>query len=98
MPGHLLEHVEQAEGEVGACEMLADLGTVTLGNAGDQRLLRGEVAIEVARAHARLGADVLHRRAVEPGAHEAALGGRQDLGPTVRLKLGIGPAHELPHP
>ena len=90
---HALEHGEEAVREVGAGELLRHLGAVALGDAGDQRLLRGEVAVEVARAHAGLGADVLHRGAVKPRAHEAALRGRQNLGAAVGLELGVRPAH-----
>ena len=40
--GHAFEHGEEAAREVGAGEFLRDLGAVALGDAGDQRLLRGK--------------------------------------------------------
>ena len=88
-----LEHREEAAREVGAGELLRDLGAVALGDAGDERFLGGEIAIEVARAHAGLGADVLHRGAMEAGAHKAALRRGEDLGPAVRLLLFVSPTH-----
>jgi len=93
MVRHAFEHREQTMREVGAGELLADFGPVTLRDAGDQGLLRREVAVEVARAHAGLGADVLHGGAVEARAHEAALGRRKDLGAAVGLGLHVGTAH-----
>ena len=64
---HALEHGEQAVRQVCARELLCDLGAVALGDAGDQRLLGGEIAVEVAGAHPGFGADVLHRRAMKAG-------------------------------
>ena len=62
---HAFEHGEEALRQVGAGELLRHLGAVALGDAGDERFLGGEVAVEVARAHAGLGADLLHRGLVE---------------------------------
>ena len=64
-PRHALENGEQAVREVCARELLRHLGAVALGDAGDQRLLGGEIAVEIAGAHPGLGADVLHRRAMK---------------------------------
>ena len=88
-----LEHRKEALGEVGAGELLPHLGPVALGNAGDQRLLGREVAVEVARAHPGFDADLVHRGLVEPGPDEAALRRRQDLGAAIGLQLDIGSAH-----
>ncbi len=57
---------------------LGVLGAIGLADRLDDRLLRGEIAVERARAHAGLGADLLHRGALEAGAHEADLGGVED--------------------
>ncbi len=57
---------------------------VALAKAGDERVLGGEVAIEVAGAHARFRRHVHHRGAMEAGADEAPLGGVED----VRAALG----------
>ncbi len=94
MPCQALQHGKEALGKVDAGELPRHLGAVALCDAGDQRLLRGEIAIEVAGAHAGLGADLLHRRAMEARAHETALRSGQDLVAAVGLKLGVGPAHD----
>ena len=57
---------------------LGVLGAIGLADRLDDRLLRGEIAVERARAHAGLGADLLHRGALEAGAHETYLGGIED--------------------
>ena len=88
---HAFEHGEKTLRQIGAREILRDLGAVALGDAGDDRLLGGEIAIQVAGAHAGLGADLLHRGLMEAGAHKAALGGAEDLVPAVRLPLNIRP-------
>ena len=62
---HALKHGEQAVRQVGVGELLRHLGAVALGDAGDQRFLGGEIAVEVARAHPGLGADFLHRGLVK---------------------------------
>ena len=82
---HAFEHGEEALRQVGARELLRHLGAVALGDAGDDRLLGGEVAVEVAGAHAGLGADLLHRGLVEAGADEAALRRVEDFVPAVGL-------------
>ena len=65
--------------QIGAGELLRDLGAVALGDAGDHRFLGAEIAIEIARAHAGLGADLLHRGLVEARAHETALAPRSRI-------------------
>ena len=55
--------------------------------------LEGKVAIEVAGAHAGLGADLLHRGLVEAGPDEAALGGAENFVPAVGLPLNIQLIH-----
>ena len=90
---HALDHREQALREIGAGEILRELGAVALGNAGDQRLLGGEVAVQVAGTHAGLGADLLHRGPVKSGTHEAALRRFEDLVPAVGLPLELRLAH-----
>jgi hypothetical protein len=89
----LLDHSVR---QVGAGKFLRHLGAVALGDAGHERLFGGEIAIEVARAHARLDADLLHRRPMEARAHEAALGRGKDLGLTIGSKLNVGPSHAKP--
>ena len=54
------------------------LAPVGLGDRLDDRFLGREVAIERARAHAALGADLLHRGALEAGPDEAVLGCLED--------------------
>src|SRR5262245_17505889 len=93
-----LEHGEQAAGEISARELLRDLGAIALGDAGDERLFGGEIAVEIARAHAGFGANLLHGGAVKARAHKAALRRSQNLGATVRLKLGVSPAHDRDPP
>ena len=73
-------------------EFPAEIGAVALAEAGDQRVLGGEIAIEIAGAHAGLRRHVLHGRAVEAGAAEAALRRVQDLRPAVRRRLLTVPA------
>ena len=77
---------EFAEGGDEVAAALAHLGklvreadAVALAEPGDQRVLRREVAVEVAGAHPGLRRHVLHGRAVEAGAGEAALGGVEDV-------------------
>ena len=96
---HAFEHGEKTLRQVGPGEVLRHLGAVALGDAGDHRLLGGEIAIQVAGAHAGLGADLLHRGLVEAGAHEAALGRAENLVPAVRLPLNIELIHVViaPH-
>src|SRR5215213_5188055 len=62
-------------------------------------LLGGEVAVEVAGAHARFGGHVLHGRAVEPAAHEAAFCRIKDSGAPIhdRLRLGRGRKGSVVH-
>ena len=71
---------------------LGEFGPVALGYAGDQGFLAVEVDVERAGADSRLPADVVHGRAVEPGAGKALLGSVQDVLATgalnVRLELG----------
>ena len=59
-------------------ELLRQSDAVAFAEPGNQRVLGGEVAVEVARAHAGLRRHVLHGRAVEAGARETALGGIED--------------------
>ena len=77
-------------------EALDRVGAVALADAGDQRLFRGEVAIEIARAHTGLTADVLHGGAVKAGARKAALGRIENFSPPVGLALWIGLPHVVP--
>ena len=90
LAAELLELIEQ-RAVVGAelAEIGRDQGTVALGHAGDDGVLGAEVAIEIARAHARLGRDVLHRRRMEPGAREDALRRVEDADMALR-QGGIG--------
>ena len=77
--------------------ILASSRAVGLADRLDDRFLRGEIAVERARAHAGLGADLLHRGALEAGAHETGLGGIEDaldlliaaLGARQRMLVGI---------
>src|SRR5215204_3373082 len=87
------ESAPEIRGKIRVRELLDHFGPVPLGDAGDNGLFRGEVAVKVARAHAGFRADRLHRRLVEPGAAEAALRGSKDFGTAVELQLGIGAAH-----
>ena len=57
----------------------AALALVEQADALDQGLLGGEVAVEVAGAHAGLLRHLLHRRGVEAVADEGALGGGGDM-------------------
>ena len=91
---HAFEHGKEAVGKIGAGELLREFGAVALGDAGDERLLGREIAVEIAGAHPRFGADVLHRGAVEAGAHETSLRRSQDFVPAVIAKLHIGAAHQ----
>ena len=75
---------EVAAGLAHLGELAGEAGAVALAEAGDQRVLGGEVAVEIAGAHARLRRHVLHGRAVKAGAREAALRGVED----VRAALG----------
>ena len=76
---------------------LGVVGAVGLADRLDDRFLGGEVAIERAGAHAGLGADLLHRGALEAGAHEAGLGRFEDaldlqvaaFGAGARMLVGI---------
>ena len=90
---HAFEHGEKSLRQVGSREILRHLGAVALGDASDQRLLGGEVAVQVAGAHAGLGADLLHRGLMEAGADKAALRGAENLVPAVRLALNIETIH-----
>ena len=95
---HAFEDGEQAVGKIDGRELLRELGAVTLGDAGDERLLGREIAVEIAGAHPRFGADVLHRRAVEARAYETSLRCSQDFVPAIIAKLGVGAAHGDPPP
>ena len=75
-------------------EILRRLGAIALGDAGDDLFLGAEVAIEVAGAHAGLGADFLHRGLVEAGTREARLRSSENFAAAVGRELDIGPAHE----
>ena len=57
----------------------AALALVEQADALDQGLLGGEIAVEVAGAHAGLFRHLLHRRGVEAVADEGALGGDGDV-------------------
>src|SRR5262249_19950930 len=74
-------------------EALRRLGAVALGDAGDDRFLGRKVAVEIAGAHLRLGADLLHRGLMEAGADETAFRRVEDFGPAVSLQLDVGVAH-----
>ena len=68
---------------------------VTLADVGNDRLFGAEVAVQIARAHVRLGADLL----LEPdgtGAGETGLGRVEDFGAAIRLQFGIGATHDFP--
>lgn len=79
LAAELLELVEQPAlawielGEIGR-----DLRSIALAHARDDRVLRGEVAIEIARTHPGFHGDVVHRCRMEAGARENALGRVED--------------------
>ncbi len=81
---------------IDCAETLGSFGAVALADARDDRFLGGEIAVEVARAHAGFGADVLHRGLMEAGAGKAALGGVENLGAAVGLALDVWRTHESP--
>ena len=95
---HAFEHSEKTLREIGTREILRNLGAVPLGDTGDDRLLGGEITIQVAGAHARLGADLLHRGLMEAGADKAPLGCAENLVPAVGLPLNIKPIHGFTAP
>ncbi len=76
-------------------ELLRGLGALALRDAGDDVFLGAEVAVEVARAHAGLRADLLHRGLVEPRPRKAGLRRREDFVAAVGLQLDVGAAHEI---
>src|SRR3954470_16686249 len=76
-------------------EILRGQGAIALRDAGDDVFLGAEVAIEVARAHAGLSADLLHRGLMKARPREAGLRGAQNFTPAVGRELDIGPAHEM---
>ena len=51
----------------------------------DDRFLRGEIAVEIARAHRRFGGDMLHSRRVKAMPHESTLGGLDDAHAPIRV-------------
>ena len=84
--------LEKSSAPIEAREILHDPCPVPLRETGHHRVLGGKVAVEVARAHARLGGDVLHGGAVKAGAHEAALGRIEDARTAVG-RTGPGAGH-----
>src|SRR4029079_2899783 len=76
-------------------ELLRGLGAVALRDRRDDVFLGAEVAIEIARAHACLAADLLHRGLMEAGARETGLRGDEDFVAAIGRELDIGPAHRL---
>ena len=89
--GEALEEIPLADRR----ELLRGLGALALRDAGDDVFLGAEVAVEIARAHAGLRADLLHRGLVEPGPRKAGLSRREDFVAAVRLQLDVGAAHEI---
>ena len=90
VPAQALRHrgnhaVGFGEGRKGA----GAIGLLARAQLLDDRLLRREVAIEIAGAHRRLGGDMLHGRGVKAVSHEGALGGLDDA------PASIGVAHRL---
>ena len=83
------EALDEILGADEGVEVFRHLGAVALGEAGRDRVLRGEIAIEVARAHLRLGGDVLHGGAMEARAHEAALGRVEDADAALGLSFVV---------
>ena len=96
MARHGLDDRQKAVREIGVVEFVRQFGAVALGDAGDDRFLGGEVAVEIARAHAGFQADLLHRGAVEAVAREAVLRGVQDGASPVGLMLDVGASHAPP--
>ena len=80
-------------GELRGGKLRADFCAVAFGDARDDRFLGGKVAVEIARAHPRFGADVLHRGLMEAGARDATPRGLQNFGPAIFLKGGTDARH-----
>ena len=80
-------------GELPGGKLRANFRAVAFGDARDDRFLGGKVAVEIARAHPRFGADVLHRGLMEAGARDAAPRGLQNFGPAIFLKGGTDARH-----
>ena len=95
-PGQPGETGEEVRRLIDRREIFDGLGAVPLADAGDDRLLGAEITVQIARAHARLGADLLHRGLMEAGAGETGLGRVEDFGAAIRLQLGIGATHDFP--
>src|SRR5262249_32879630 len=76
-------------------ELLGGKRALAFRNAGDDLFLGAEIAIEVARTHPGLGADLLHRGLVKTRAGKTGLRRGEDLVAAVSLELGIRPAHEI---
>ena len=77
-------------------EAVGGFRPIALADAGDQGFLGGEIAIEIARTHRGLRADLLHRGAVKARARKAALGGIENLQTAVGLPLDVGATHLNP--
>ena len=73
-----------------------DLGAVALGDAGDDRFLGREIAIDVAGAHPGLGADLLHRGLVKAHTGKAAPRRVEDFRAAVGMQLGVGLTQGIP--
>ena len=76
---HRLEHAEHVAAVGEGMERGAAVALIEQTDAFDHRLLGGEVAVEVAGAHAGLFRHLLHRRGVKAMADEGALGGGGDM-------------------
>ncbi len=89
VPGELAERREQVGGLGELGQFAGELRPVTLADAGDQVLFRGEVDVDRAGTDPGSLADVLHGRAVEALSGKALFGGVQDMGAAGDLGGGL---------